>query len=57
MMHGRNSTYNTPLSTAYITHDGDGSEQVDPRLTLYKKNKFHSPKVSSNNSLFSILVS
>ena len=46
----------SPLIT-HITYDGDESEQVDLLLTLYKKNKSHSLKVSSNHSLFSILVS
>ena len=42
MIRGRNSTYDAPcnpfsLSTANITHDGSGSKQVDPRLTVYKR--------------------
>ena len=41
MICGRNSTYNASyspfsLSTTNITHNGGGSKQVDPRLTLYK---------------------
>ena len=62
MIRGRNSMYDAPcnpfsLSNTNITHDDNGSKQVDPRLTLYKQSKFHSPKVSSNHSLFSFLVS
>ena len=57
MICGRNFIYNVPydpfsLSTASITHNGNGSKQVDPRLTLYKRSKIHSLKVSSNHSLF-----
>ena len=36
----------SPL-TPHIFHDGNGSEQVDPLPTLYKRIKSHSPKVSS----------
>ena len=62
MIRGRNSTYNAPyspfsLSTTNITHDGGGLKQVDPHLTLYKRSKSYSPKVSPNHSLFSFLVS
>ena len=57
MIWGRNSLYNAScnpfsLITAYITHDGNGSKQVDPRLTLYKRRRFHSHKVSLNHSLY-----
>ena len=62
MICGRNSTYNAPyspfsLSTANITHDGGGSKQVDLHLTLYKRIKSYSPKVSPDHSIFSFLVS
>ena len=62
MIRERNSMYDAPcnpfsLSTTNITHDDNGSKQVDPCLTLYKRSKFHSPKVSSDHSLFSFLVS
>ena len=61
LIRGRNSTYNASynpfsLSTSNITHDGGGSKQVDPRLTLYKRSKSYSPKVSLDYSLFSFLV-
>ena len=60
LIRGRNSTYYAPyspffLSITNITHDGNGSKQVDPLLTLYKKDKSYSSKVSSNHSLFFIM--
>ena len=62
MARGRNSIYNAScnpfyLLTANITHDGNGSKQVDSRLTLYKRRRFLSHRVSSDHSLFSFLVS
>ena len=52
------STYSiypfSPLST-YITHDGGGSEQVDPLQTLYKRSKSHLLEVSSTIHNFSSL--
>ena len=60
LIRGRNSMYHAPyspfsLSITNITHDGNGSKQVDPHLTLYKKGKSYSSKVSSNHSLFFIV--
>ena len=40
------SIYPSSLLTTHITHDCSGFEQVDPLLTLYKRNKSYSPKVS-----------
>ena len=56
LIRGRNSTYYAPYSpfspsTINITHDGDGSKQVDPRQTLYKRGKSYSFKVSQDHSL------
>ena len=39
------SIYPTSLLTIHSTHDCGGSEQVDPLITLYKRNKSYSPKV------------
>ena len=57
MIRGRNSMYDAScnpfsLITANITHDGNGSKQVDPRLSLYKRRRFHSHKESLNHSLY-----
>ena len=57
IIHPTYSIYPFSPLTTHITHDGDGFEQVDPFLTIYKKNKSYLPKVSSNYSLLSILVS
>ena len=47
--HREDSSKSTPFSplTLPIPHDDSGSEQVDPLLTLYKRIKSHSTKVSS----------
>ena len=57
LIRGRNSTYLASYnpffsSNTNITHDGDGSKRVDPRLTLYKSDKSYSSKVSPD--LFTI---
>ena len=57
MIRGRNSMYDAScnpfsLITANITHDGNGSKQVDPHLSLYKRRRFHSHKESLNHSLY-----
>ena len=57
IIHPTYSIYPFSPLTTHITHNGDGFEQVDPFLTIYKKNKSYSPKASSNYSLLSILVS
>ena len=46
---GEDSPKSAPFSplTPHIPHDDSGSEQVDPLLTLYKRIKSHSNKVSS----------
>ena len=53
---GKGSLKSAPFSllTPHISHDDSGSKQVDPLLTLYKRIKSHSTKVSStiHNSPF-----
>ena len=46
---GEDSPKSTPFSplTPHISHDDSGSKQVDALLTLYKRIKSHSTKVSS----------
>ena len=46
----------SPL-TPHISHDNSGSEQVDSLLTLYKRIKSHSTKVSSTIHSFPSLCS
>ena len=50
-------TYPFSLLTTHITHDGGGSKQVDPLLTLYKRSKSPSPEVSSTIHSFPSLCS
>ena len=46
----------SPLNS-HISHDDSGSEQIDPLLTLYKKIKSYSTKVSSTIHSFLSLCS
>ena len=51
------SMYPFSLLTTHITYDDGGSKQVDPLLTLYKRNKSHSLEGGSNIHNFPSLYS